>query len=79
MPIYRIDFSDESQKAAHDAIVEKVHAIERLNARMIASQNSTGKRAIQRAIEVTETELSSLIDALYGIEGLRVMETDEGD
>lgn len=79
LPIYRIDFSDESQKAAHDAIVEKVHAIERLNARMIASQNSTGKRAIQRAIEVTETELSSLIDALYGIEGLRVMETDEGD
>lgn len=79
LPIYRIDFSDDSQRAAHDTIVEKVHAIERLNARMRASQNSTGKRAVQRAIEVAENELSMLIDALYGVEGLRVTETDEGD
>ena len=79
LPIFRIDFSDETQRAMHDTIVEKVHAIERLSLRMNASQNSTGKRAIERAIGVVQSELSGLIDALYGVEGLRVTETDEGN
>lgn len=79
LPIYRIDFSNESQKVAHDAIVEKVHAIERLNARMIASQNSAGRIAVQRAIEVAKSELSTMIDTLYDVEGLWVTEADEGN
>ena len=79
LPIYRIDFSDDVQKSVHDTIVEKVHTIERLNTRMNASQNSTGKRAIERAIGVAQSELSNLIDALYGVEGLRVTETDESN
>ena len=78
LPIYRIDFSDESQRAVHDAIVEKVHAIEKLNNRMNISMNSTAKRAVARAIEVANAELSALIDALYGVEGLKVTETNEG-
>ena len=79
LPIYRIDFSDDVQKSVHDTIVEKVHTIERLNTRMNASQNSTGKRAIERAIGVAQSELSNLIDTLYGVEGLRVTETDESN
>lgn len=79
LPIYRIDFSVDAQKSVHDTIVEKVHTIERLNTRMNASQNSTGKRAIERAIGVAQSELSNLIDALYGVEGLRVTETDESN
>lgn len=79
LPIYRIDFSNQAQKRAHDAIVEKVHRMEQLNVRMNEAQNSSSKRAVQRAVETTQNELSALVDALYGVEGLRVMEINEGN
>lgn len=77
LPIYRIDFSDPSQKAVHDAVVEKVHLIEKLYLRMNDAQNSYGKRVVERCIDAAVKELSDMIDALYGVGGLRVEETDE--
>ena len=70
LPIRRIDFSSESQKSVHDEIVDKVHQVERLNIRMNDAQNSTAKRAIERAIEAAQSELSAMIDRLYGVEGM---------
>lgn len=79
LPIRRIDFSSESQKTIHDGIVEKVHQIERLNVRMNEAQNSAAKRAIERAVEAAQSELSSMIDGLYGVEGMWRIDTDEGN
>ena len=79
LPIIRIDFSDESQKAIHDSIVEQVHLLERLNTRMSESGNSSSKRALERAIETASRSLSDMIDSLYGVEGLQVVGTDESN
>ena len=79
LPIYRINFDDDSQRDVHDAIISKVHQIESLYQRMDRAQNSAAKRTIQRAVETTQRELSALIDGLYGVEGLQVTEENEGD
>ena len=79
LPIYKIDFSDAAEKAKHDAIVEKVHLLERLKLRMKNAQNSTEKRTLDRAINDQERELAKIIDSLYGVEGLQVEETDESN
>ncbi len=79
LPIYKIDFSDAAEKAKHDAIVEKVHLLERLKLRMKNAQNSTEKRTLERAINDQERELAKIIDSLYGVEGLQVEETDESN
>ena len=63
----------------HDEIVDKVHQVERLNIRMNDAQNSTAKRAIERAIEAAQSELSAMIDCLYGVEGMWGADTDEID
>lgn len=79
LPIYRIDFSDETQKTIHDEIVEKVHQIEKLYIRMNDAQNSSGKKAIARAVEASQNELSTMIDNLYGVVGLWGADTDESN
>lgn len=79
LPIRRIDFSDNSQKVIHDKIVEKVHQLERLNIRMNAAQNSAASKAIERAIQAVQSELSAMIDILYGVEDLWGSDVDESD
>lgn len=77
LPIRRIDFSSETQKAIHGEIVNRVHQLERLNLRMNEAHNSTAKRAIERAIESTQKDLSGMIDGLYGVEDLWRLNTYE--
>jgi len=79
LPIRRIDFSDNSQKAIHDKIVEKVHQLERLNIRRNTAQNSAASKAIERAIQTVQGELSAMIDILYGVEDLWGSDVDEDD
>ncbi|NBK77439.1 endonuclease [bacterium D16-76] len=79
LPIFRIDFSDEGQKAIHDSIVEQVHLLERLNLRMNEAQNSSTKKALERAIVTAGSSLSDMIDSIYGVEGMRVVEPNEGN
>lgn len=79
LPIYRIDFSNTEQKETHDYIVEKVHLLETLNMRLDHAQTSSDRSALERAIQITENDLSAKIDALYGVEGLQVIETDESN
>lgn len=79
LPIYKIDFSNDEEKTAHDTIVEKVHLLERLKLRMNNAQSSANKQTLKRAVDEQERELSTIIDTLYGVEGLQVEETDESD
>ena len=80
LPIRRIDFSDGTQKALHDRIVEKVHQLESLNEKLNDAQNSTAKKAIDRAAKAIQNELSAMVDGLYGVEeDLWRSDTDEAD
>lgn len=79
LPIYRIDWTDERDIAKHDAIVEKVHLIEDLTGRMNRARNSTAKNTMKRSVTAAKKELESLIDKLYGVEGLRMEIFDETD
>lgn len=79
LPIRRIDFTSEPERAIHDDIVYKVHQLERLNLRMNEAQNSAAKRAIERAIESSQKELAAMIDSLYGVEGLWGLDTYESN
>lgn len=79
LPIRRIDFTSESERAIHDNIVNRVHQLERLKLRMHEAQNSTAKRAIERVIESSQKELSAMIDSLYGVEGLWGLDTYESN
>lgn len=80
LPIRRIDFSDGTQKALHDRIVEKVHQLEILNEKLNDAQNSTAKKAIDRAAKAIQNELSAMVDGLYGVEeDLWRSDTDEAD
>ena len=79
LPIRKIDFSNDAEKRQHDEIVNKVHQLERLNIRMNDAQNSATKRTIERAIEAAQNELSSMIDDLYGVDGMWRTDTNEGN
>ena len=43
------------------------------------AQNSSGKKAIARAVEASQNELSTMIDNLYGVVGLWGADTDESN
>ena len=60
-------------------IVDKVHLIEALNAQMNSAGSSAERRTFERAAEVAEKELSAIIDSLYGVEGMQVIEENESD
>lgn len=79
LPIFRIDFSDPAQKAAHDAIVDKVRTIQSLVARRDTAGSTATKRTIDRAIKMAQNDVSLIIDALYGVQRLRAGEDDEDD
>lgn len=79
LPIYRIDFSKAPQKKIHDEIVDHVHQLEALHSQISKAQSSTEKRIFVRAAESIENELSALIDSLYGVAGMKVVEDNESN
>jgi hypothetical protein len=46
---------------------------------MNAAQNSAASKAIERAIQAVQSELSAMIDILYGVEDLWGSDVDESD
>ena len=79
LPIYRINFSNETERNIHDVIVNKVHQLERLYIRMDNALNATTKESIFRAINLVDNELTAIIDRLYGVEELRLEEVHEAN
>lgn len=79
LPIYNIDWDNEEEIAKHNAIVDKVHLIENLNERINKARNSATKNTLKRSVTAAKNELDTLIDKLYGVEGLRMEITDESD
>ena len=79
LPIYRIDWDNNTEVKKHDTIVEKVHLIEDLIVRKNNARNLQAKNTLKRSVEAAKRELEALIDKLYGVEGLRTEITDETD
>ena len=79
LPIYRIDWTNQEDVARHDTIVEKVHLIEDLKKRMNNARNSTVQATMKRSVVAAQKDLETLIDKLYGVDGLRMEIIDETD
>ncbi len=79
LPIYRINFSDPEQKSFHDAIVEKVHIIEKLGQKLIQADTSASKNNYRRLVDSSYNELTELIDDLYGVADMNLEDTCETD
>lgn len=77
LPVYKIDWNDEDMVNKHDAIVEKVHLIENLSECEKQAPNSSVRETYKRTVNAAKSELEKLIDELYGVEGLRMVMSDE--
>ena len=76
LPIRAINFSNPSEKAAHDKMVSLVERMLELHRRLPATRMPQEKEMIQREIEATDAQIDRLVYELYGLteEEIRVME-----
>jgi len=76
LPIRIINFSDASDKAHHDRMVELVERMLLLHKQLVTAKTSHDKTAIQRQIDATDQEIDRLVYELYGLteEEIRIVE-----
>ncbi|NIA12171.1 MAG: hypothetical protein GWP10_21240 [Nitrospiraceae bacterium] len=65
LPIRTIDFSDPTDKARHDRMVELVETMLKLHKQLPAVKTSHEKTAIQRQIDATDKQIDQLVYELY--------------
>jgi len=75
-PIRTIDFSDPTDKARHDRMVELVKRMLDLNKRLAAATVPQEKTVLQRRIEATDHQIDRLVYELYELteEEIRIVE-----
>jgi type II restriction/modification system DNA methylase subunit YeeA len=78
LPIRTIDFSNQSEKKLHDALVSLVDVMLDLN-KKIQTAKGNEKEQIQRQIEKTDREIDEIVYELYGIteEEKKIIESRE--
>jgi hypothetical protein len=76
LPIRTIDFSDSTDKARYDRMVELVETMLKLHKQLAAAKMSHEKTAIQRQIDVTDKQIDQLVYELYGLteEEIKIVE-----
>ena len=67
LPIRVIDFSDPTDKARHDRMVELVETMLKLHKQLVAAKTSHEKTAIQRQIDATDKQIDRLVYELYDL------------
>ncbi len=67
LPIRRINFSDQAEKAQHDRVVELVESMLALNEELAATESAAHTDVTQRRIDATDCEIDRLVYALYGL------------
>jgi len=65
LPIRTIDFSDPTDKARHDRMVELVETMLKLYKQLASAKTSHEKTAIQRQIDATDKQIDQLVYELY--------------
>ena len=65
LPIRTINFSDPTDKARHDRMVELVDQMLDLNKQLAEAKVPQAKTVLQRQIETTDRQIDRLVYALY--------------
>jgi len=81
LPIRIIDFSDSTDKARHDRMVELVETMLKLHKQLATTKTNHEKSLIQRQIDVTDKQIDQLVYELYGLtdEEIKIVEEANGD
>ena len=76
LPIQKLDFSQDSDKAQHDQMVDLVDQMLSLNRQLTMAKMSYDKTAIQRQIDATDQQIDRLVYDLYGLteEEIKIVE-----
>jgi hypothetical protein len=67
LPIRTIDFTDPTDKARHDRMVEMVEQMLALNKQLAITNTAHEKTALQRQIDATDRQIDQLVYELYGL------------
>jgi len=67
LPIRRIDFSDKSDKAAHDRMVKLVEQMLELHPKLAGARTPQEKTALERQVAATDTQIDHLVYDLYSL------------
>ncbi|MBI4662938.1 MAG: Eco57I restriction-modification methylase domain-containing protein [Verrucomicrobia bacterium] len=76
VPVRVINFSDKSDKSAHDRLVSLVEQMLGLHRQMVSAKTPHEKTALERQITATDEQIDRLFYALYGLaeEEIRIVE-----
>ena len=77
LPIRKIDFSNESDRATYDKISAMVERMLDLHKQLATAKNPNDKTRLQREIEATDRQIDQLVYELYGLteEEIKIVET----
>jgi len=67
LPIRRIDFSNKTDKSAHDRLVALVTQMLSLHQSLAAAQAPADKESLQRQITATDKQIDALVYGLYSL------------
>ena len=67
VPIRVINFTDKSDKAAHDRMVKLVEQMLEMHKKLAAARTPQEKTAFERQIAATDTQIDRLVYDLYGL------------
>ena len=67
LPIRRIDFSNPTDKANHNRMVQMVEQMLTLHKRLAATKTAQDKTMLQRDIAATDKQIDKLVYELYGL------------
>jgi hypothetical protein len=66
-PIRPIDFTNATDKAAHDRMVALVDTMLQLHPRLATARTAHDREMIQRQIDATDQQIDALVYQLYGL------------
>ncbi len=77
LPIRRINFADNQDRAHHDTMVNLVESMLKLHEQLAAAKTAHDKTLIQRQIDATDRQIDALVYELYGLtdEEIRIVES----
>jgi hypothetical protein len=80
VPVRTINFTDKSEKAAHDRMVKLVEQMLELHPKLAAARTPQEKTALERQIAATDMQIDALVYELYGLtaEEIAIVEGGEG-
>jgi len=78
LPIRKIEFTDQNEKAMHDNMSELVNQMLNLNKKLNNAKLPQEKNLLQRQIETTDKQINQLVYELYDLteEEIKIVESE---